>query len=49
MSWILFYGAHAEALEPPELRREVKRQIKEMGEFYCGKEKGQEKKIRKSS
>lgn len=49
VSWILSYGAHAEVLEPPELRREVKRQIKEMREFYRGKEKGQEKKIKKSS
>lgn len=49
VSWILSYGAHAEVLEPPELRREVKRQVKEMREFYRGKEKGQEKKTRKSS
>lgn len=38
-SWVLSYGAHAEVLEPPELRREVKRQIKEMREFYRSKEK----------
>ncbi|MBI2354362.1 MAG: WYL domain-containing protein [Deltaproteobacteria bacterium] len=40
VSWILSYGAHAEVLEPPELRREVKRQVKEMREYYRGKEKG---------
>ena len=39
VSWILSYGARAEVLEPPELRREVKRQIREMREFYRGKEK----------
>jgi len=49
VSWILSYGAHAEVLEPPDLRREVKRQIKEMREYYRGKEKVQEKKVRKSS
>lgn len=49
VSWILSYGAHAEVLEPAELRREVKRQIKDMREFYRGKDKGQEKKNRKPS
>ena len=39
VSWILSYGIHAEVLEPPELRKEVKRQIKEMRDFYRGKEK----------
>jgi len=39
VSWILSYGAHAEVLDPPELRREVKRQIREMREFYRGKDK----------
>lgn len=38
-SWILSYGMHAEVLGPPELRREVKRQIKEMRQFYRGKDK----------
>jgi proteasome accessory factor B len=43
VSWILSYGVHAEVLEPTELRKEVKRQVKEMREFYRGKEKGHDK------
>jgi predicted DNA-binding transcriptional regulator YafY len=43
VSWILSYGAHAEVLEPPELRREVKRNIREMRGYYRNKEKKQEK------
>ena len=39
VSWILYYGMHAEVLEPAELRGEVKRQAKGMREMYRGKEK----------
>jgi proteasome accessory factor B len=34
VSWILSYGTHAEVLGPPELRRKIKLQIREMREFY---------------
>ena len=30
VSWILSYGIHAEVLDPPELRKEIKRQAKGM-------------------
>jgi len=39
ISWILSYGIHAEVMEPPELRKEVRRQVKEMRDMYRGKEK----------
>lgn len=39
VSWILSYGIHAEVLDPPELRKEVRRQVKEMREMYRGKGK----------
>lgn len=34
ISWVLSYGAHAELLEPPELRRKIKLQVRGMREFY---------------
>ncbi len=43
VSWILSYGIYAEVLEPAELRKEVRRQVKEMREMYRGKEKDMEK------
>jgi proteasome accessory factor B len=43
ISWILSYGIHAEALEPEELRKEIKRQVKGMREFYRSKEKVEKK------
>jgi predicted DNA-binding transcriptional regulator YafY len=43
VSWILSYGMHAEVLDPPELRQEVKRQIREMRQYYRSKDKKAEK------
>ncbi len=43
VSWILSYGMHAEVLEPPSLRKEIKRQVREIREFYRGKDKESEK------
>jgi predicted DNA-binding transcriptional regulator YafY len=43
VSWILSYGMHAEVLDPPELRQEVKRQIREMRQHYRSKDKKAEK------
>lgn len=34
LAWVLSYGCHAELLEPPELRKELKRQIKGLREIY---------------
>jgi proteasome accessory factor B len=34
LAWVLSYGRHAELLEPPELRKELKRQIKGLREIY---------------
>ena len=39
LAWVLSYGSHAELLEPPELRRELRRHIKGMREFYRKKGK----------
>jgi predicted DNA-binding transcriptional regulator YafY len=39
LAWVLSYGRHAELLEPPELRKELKRQIKGLREIYRKKEK----------
>jgi proteasome accessory factor B len=46
VSWILSYGMHAEVLDPPELRREVKRHVREMRQYYRNKEKKREKTVK---
>ncbi len=39
LAWVLSYGSHAELLEPPELRRELRRQLKGLREIYRKKPK----------
>ncbi len=39
LSWVLSYGCHAEILDPPELRAEASRVVREMGRQY-GSETG---------
>jgi proteasome accessory factor B len=34
VSWVLSYGRHAEILEPPELRAELKNIVVEMAKVY---------------
>jgi proteasome accessory factor B len=43
VAWVLSYGMHAEVLGPAELRQEVKRQVREMRQFYRSKEKKADK------
>jgi len=47
VSWILSYGMHAEVLGPPELRKDVKRHVKEMRQQYRNKEKKPDKVLKK--
>jgi predicted DNA-binding transcriptional regulator YafY len=34
--WVMQYGAHAEVLEPEELRQEVEEEVRRMGKLYPG-------------
>lgn len=43
VSWVLSYGMHAEVLAPPELRKDVRRHVKEMRQQYRNKEKKPDK------
>ena len=47
VSWILSYGMHAEVLGPPELRKDVRRHVKEMRQQYRNKEKKPDKVLKK--
>jgi len=47
VSWILSYGMHAEVLGPPELRKDVRRHVKEMRQQYRNKEKKPDKVFKK--
>jgi proteasome accessory factor B len=40
LAWILSFGQHAELLEPLELRKELRRQLKGLRDMYRKKEKG---------
>ncbi|MDD5285814.1 MAG: WYL domain-containing protein, partial [Desulfuromonadaceae bacterium] len=39
VSWILSYGMNAEVIGPPELRKEIRKHVKEMRQQYRSKEK----------
>lgn len=48
ISWILSYGIHAEVLEPVELRKELKNQVKGMRQLYRNKGKEGDKTDKKN-